>query len=183
MVLKFLRRLIGRVEKNELENPDILSALRVLEKKIKNNTCCNVKKMACETDGFTKINGEVPPGVLATLVDSVVVLNTKTADCKSIYIVKSIRKAGTRVGVHYHKYGGITIILKGEMTDFVQGKPVKKYPANTAYFMPPCTPMSAANLGEEDVELIDIFIGEPGQPFIDVKEPAWSFTRVGKFDC
>ena len=178
-----LRRLIRKVENEELENTDILSALKVLEKKVKNTTCCNVKKMCKETDGFREINGEVPPGELLPLQDSIVLLNTKTSDCKSIYIVKSIRKAGTRVGIHYHKYGGITIILKGEMTDFVQGKPVKKYPANTAYYMPSCTPMAAANLGEEDVELIDIFIGEAGQPFIDVMEPAWSYKRVGKFDC
>lgn len=36
--------------------------------------------------------------------------------------------------------------------------------------MPPFTPMSAANLGEEDVELIDVFIGPPGKPFIEVVE-------------
>jgi len=98
-------------------------------------------------------------------------------------MVKSIRKAGTRVGIHVHRFGGYTLILKGEMTDFVQGKPIKKYAANSGYFMPPCTPMSAANLGEEDVELIDIFIGEPGKPFIEILEPDWTFPRVLRFDC
>ena len=48
--------------------------------------------------------------------------------------------------------------------------------------MPPCTPMSACNLGDKDAILIDIFIGEPGEPFIDIKEPDWKFKRLGILD-
>ena len=55
----------------------------------------------------------------------------------------------------------------------------KKYGANTTYYMPPCTPMAAANLGKKDLELIDIFIGKPGEPFIEILEPKWGFKRIG----
>jgi len=48
--------------------------------------------------------------------------------------------------------------------------------------MPPCTPMSACNLGDEDSILIDIFIGEPGEPFIEILEPEWKYKRVGILD-
>ena len=148
-----------------------------------NETICDLTKLSQETDGFTKINGETLPGTLATLVDSTILLNQKNADGQQVYMVRSTRKAGTRVGIHVHKYGGYTLILSGTMTDFVQGQPVKTYGPNSGYYMPPCTPMSAANLGEEDVELIDIFIGPPCEAFITVVEPEWSFPREGKFDC
>ena len=182
--LKSLIRKIKNEKKEDcINNQNILCNLNLILQKIeKMSPCCNIKKLSCETDGFTKINGQTVPGELATLVDSVVLLDICNAAGQRVKIVKSIRKAGTRVGIHVHKYGGYTLILSGEMTDFVQGKPIKKYGPNSGYYMPPCTPMSAANLGDVDVELIDIFIGEPCEPFIEVMEPAWPFDRVGKFD-
>lgn len=145
--------------------------------------CCNLPKLSEETDGFTKINGKKLPGKLEPLVNSVELLNITNAQGQKVKIVKSIRKPNTRVGIHVHKYGGYTLILSGEMTDFVQGQPIKKYKANSGYYMPPCTPMSAANLGKEDVVLIDIFIGEPCEPYISILEPNWPASKVGVFDC
>lgn len=141
---------------------------------------CSIQQLSLETNGFTEINGQTPPGDLATLVDSVRMLSTKNVNGDCVLMVKSIRKAGTRVGIHVHKYGGYTLILKGTMTDFVQGQEIKTY-SGSGYYMPPCTPMSAANLGPEDVELIDIFIGPPGEPFIEIMEPNWNFERIERF--
>lgn len=159
-----------------------------LEKLIDSLKCekcvsCDLQKLSEETNGFRELNGSTPPAVLAPTVDSITLLNTINADGKRVLMVKSVRKANTRVGIHIHKYGGYTIILSGTMTDFVQGIPNKEYGSNTAYYMPPCTPMSAANLSQiEDVELIDIFIGPPGEPYIEILEPDWSFQRVHRFD-
>lgn len=149
---------------------------------INNNTNekCSLEYLSQETSGFTEINGITPPGELKTLVNSNVLLSTKNVNGDCVLMVKSIRKAGTRVGIHVHKYGGYTLILKGTMTDFVQGKENKTY-TNSGYYMPPCTPMSAGNLGEEDVELIDIFIGPPGEPFIEILEPDWPYERIERF--
>lgn len=144
------------------------------------NNSCSLSTLSQITNGFTEINGQTPPGELATLVDSNRMISTKNVNGDCVLMVKSIRKAGTRVGIHVHKYGGYTLILKGTMTDFVQGKEIKKY-SGSGYYMPPCTPMSAGNLGEEDVELIDIFIGPPGEPFIEILEPNWTFERIEKF--
>jgi quercetin dioxygenase-like cupin family protein len=146
------------------------------------NPKCKLGKLSNETNGFTKINGEKIKGELAPLEDSITLLNIKNAQGKYVKIMKGVRKANTRVGIHVHKYGGYTIILKGEMTDYVQGLPVKKYKANSGYYMPPCTPMSASNEGPEDVELIDIFIGDPEKPYIQILEPGWKWSRYGVFD-
>jgi quercetin dioxygenase-like cupin family protein len=144
------------------------------------NNSCSLSTLSQITNGFTEINGQTPPGELATLVDSNRMISTKNVNGDCVLMVKSTRKVGTRVGIHVHKYGGYTLILKGTMTDFVQGKEIKKY-SGSGYYMPPCTPMSAGNLGDEDVELIDIFIGPPGEPFIEILEPNWTFDRIEKF--
>lgn len=144
------------------------------------NEKCSLEYLSQETNGFTEINGLKPPGELKTLVDSNILLSTKNVNGDCVLMVKSIRKAGTRVGIHVHKYGGYTLILKGTMTDFVQGMENKTY-TNSGYYMPPCTPMAAGNLGEEDVELIDIFIGPPGEPFIEILEPDWPYERIERF--
>ena len=169
------------------DNPDfetlssLLQILQNIDQLI--NPKCNLANLSQETNGFTQINGQTLTGQLAPVVDSQILLNTVNAQGQSIKIMKGIRKAGTRVGIHVHKYGGYTLILKGEMTDYVQGLPVKKYKANSGYYMPPCTPMSASNEGPEDVELIDIFIGKPCQPYIQILEPDWKGCRFGTFDC
>ena len=142
----------------------------------------NIKILSKETSGFTKINGETVPGKLLPTKNQKVLLDIINEEGKKVYMVKSVRKPGTRIGIHIHKYGGYTLILSGEMTDFVEGKPSKKYGPNSGYYMPPDTPMSAGNLGDKDVELIDIFIGDPGQPYIEILEPDWKFNRIGKFN-
>lgn len=143
---------------------------------------CDLVCLSKLTDGFRKINGEVPPGELLPLEGSTTLLNVVNNDCKRVFISKGTRKAGTRVGIHVHRYGGYTLVLSGAITDFVQGQPNKTYTAPSGYYMPPCTPMSAANLGDTDAELIDIFIGEPNTPFIEVLEPQWNHPRFGMFD-
>lgn len=179
-VLCTLQNLVCEIKKGKSDDKKTLCTLNNIIKMLKCDNC-NLKKLGKETKGFTEINGEKIPGELLPTQEPKVLLDIVNSFGQRVFIVKAIRKAGTRVGIHVHRYGGYTLILSGEMTDFVQGMPIKKYPANSGYYMPPCTPMSAANLGEEDVELIDIFIGEPCKPFIEILEPDWTFNRIGKF--
>lgn len=116
------------------------------------------------------INGQVPPGTVADLVDTSTMLDTIDANGLRLVIFKGTRKAGTRVGIHIHDYGGHTCVLSGEITDFVEGQEPKKYPAGKCYYMPPKTPMSAANLGSVDAVLIDTFNLPPGAPTINIIE-------------
>ena len=185
-IISCVKKLICRIKNNKSNNnQNILCNLNCILKEIENikSPSCNLLKLSKETNGFTKINGEKPPGILEPLVDSTVLLDIVNSQGQRVKMIKSIRKAGTRVGIHVHKYGGYTLILAGEMTDFVQGIPNKKYGPNSGYYMPPCTPMSAANLGTQDVELIDIFIGEPCEPYIEILEPEWPVDRIGRFKC
>lgn len=122
---------------------------------------------------ITTINGAVPPGELLPLQDTVTMLDTIDANGLRLLITRGTRKAGTRVGIHVHKYGGHTCVLSGEITDFVEGRDPQVYPAGTCYYMPPNTPMSAANLGDQDAILIDTFNLPKGEPAITILEPNW----------
>ena len=121
----------------------------------------------------TLLNGERPPGQLARLVDAITMLDTVDVNGQRIVVEKGTRKAGTRVGIHVHEYGGHTCVLSGEITGFMEGHAPKKWPAGTCYYMPPDMLMAAANLGTEDVVLIDTFILPPGKPTITIREPGF----------
>ncbi|MFN6979592.1 MAG: cupin domain-containing protein [Gemmobacter sp.] len=116
------------------------------------------------------VNGIVPPGTVMPLQGVSTMLDTITADGRRLVITMGTRKAGTRVGIHVHEYGGHTCVIAGTITDFVEGKPDSVWPAGTCYYMPPNTPMSAANLGSEDAILIDTFELPVGAPTITIIE-------------
>ena len=118
------------------------------------------------------INGTKPPGQVRPLVNVAMMLDTLDVNGQRIVVEKGVRQAGTRVGIHVHEYGGHTCVLSGEITGFMEGHAPKKWPAGTCYYMPPGVPMAAANLGSEDVTLVDTFILPPGKPTITILEPA-----------
>jgi len=50
-----------------------------------------------------QINGAVPPGVMAPLVDKTVRLDTIDVDGNRLFIFGGIRKPGTRTPIHKHR--------------------------------------------------------------------------------
>lgn len=119
------------------------------------------------------LNGATLPGEMARMVDESTMLDTIGADGMRIVIERGIRKAGTRAAIHIHEHGGTTCALTGEVTVFMEGHAPAKWPAGTCYYMPPHTLMAAANLGTEDVVMIDTFILPPKMPTITVREPGY----------
>ena len=119
------------------------------------------------------INGEEPDGKAWPLQDTATLLDATTSDGLRLLVLRGTRKAGTRAGIHIHKYGGHTCVLTGEITDFIEGREPKTFPAGSCYYMPANLPMSAANLGEEDAILHDTFYLPKGEPFITIIEPGY----------
>ena len=128
---------------------------------------------SAELGSTTTLNGEVPPGVPAKLVDLTVVTDTVQVDGNRLLVMQGVRKAGTRAPIHYHSYGGRTCVLSGTITDFVEGSEPMLYPAGSCYDMTKDTAMTAANLGDEDVVLVDTFVLPPKDASIIVIEPNW----------
>lgn len=120
-----------------------------------------------------QINGERPPGRLERLVNVTTMLDILDSNGQRVLVERGIRKAGTRAVIHVHEYGGHTCVISGEITDFVEGHPPKRFPAGTCYYMPPNLLMTAANLGSEDAVLIDLFILPPGKSAMTVREPGY----------
>jgi len=121
-------------------------------------------------DPISTINGQVPPGTVQPLAEVSVMIDTVQADGNRLVVVQGIRRPGTRVAIHVHEYGGHTCVLSGTMTDFVEGEHPMDAAAGSCYYMPPNTPMSAANLGTEDARLIDTFVLPPDAPPITILE-------------
>jgi quercetin dioxygenase-like cupin family protein len=121
----------------------------------------------------TTVNGTTPPGTATSLSEMTVMLDTVEDDGRRLLVQQGIRKPGTRAPIHVHDYGGHTCVLSGTMTDFVEGKEPATISAGSCYYMPPGVAMTAANLGKEDVRLIDTFVLPPDAPAIIVVEPGW----------
>lgn len=124
-------------------------------------------------EGTTTINGTVPEGVMAPLVDVVSLLDITTSGGDHLIVTRGVRLPGTRVGIHVHQWGGYTCVESGTITDFVEGMEPSVHPAGTCYYMPANTLMSAANLGTEPAVLVDNFAIPQGEVPIDVVEPGW----------
>jgi quercetin dioxygenase-like cupin family protein len=125
------------------------------------------------TAPVSMINGVVPPGKLDPLYDVTTMLDTIDAQGNRIFVSRGTRMPGTRVAIHVHEYGGHTCVVSGTITDFVEGKESSTFPAGTCYYMPPNTPMTAANLGSEPAVLIDNFTLPSDAPMITILEPGW----------
>lgn len=126
---------------------------------------------APDSEAVTTINGSVPPGDLQPLEDVFTMIDTIQVDGNRWVAFQAVRRVGTRTPIHIHEYGGLTCVLSGTMTDFVEGREPMTVPAGDCYYMPPNVPMSASNLGPEDVRLIDIFDLPPGAPTMTRVEP------------
>ena len=126
-----------------------------------------------DCQNVTTINGERPPGDLLPLQDSFTMLDTIDADGNRLVVTQGVRKAGTRVGIHVHEYGGHTCVMSGEITDFIEGIEPKTYSAGECYYMPPNVLMTAAHLGSEDAILIDTFTLPDGEHTISICEPGY----------
>ena len=101
-------------------------------------------------------------------------LDTIDAEGNRHLVERGVRKAGTRVGIHVHQYGGTTCVIEGTITDFGEGdKKPSVFPAGTCYYMPPNKPMAAANLGETDAILIDTFVFPSSAEPIFILEPGY----------
>ena len=105
---------------------------------------------------LTRINGKVPPSRPTRATKSTTLIDV-TLDGRRRLVFKDERQKGTRSPIHEHPYGGLTCMIAGEMTLYLEGsKPQTAVPGG-CYWMPPGKPMSGVNSGDETAVLLDIF--------------------------
>ena len=123
--------------------------------------------------GTTLINGTIPEGVMAPMVDVTSLIDTTTSEGQHLIVTRGIRPPSTRAGIHIHQWGGYTCVESGVITDFIEGKEPAVFEAGTCYYMPADTLMSAANLGTEPAVLVDNFVIPYGEETVNVVESGW----------
>jgi len=131
------------------------------------------------------LNGSTVPGVREPAKDIQILLNQKMTD-KKILVIKAKRLPKTRAVLHTHKSGGVTCVLSGELTLYMEGSEPQNAKANTCYYMDPDKKMLSYNNGDSDAEFIDFFnvkngdraltplecdfTIKPGNPYTDIQK-------------
>lgn len=119
----------------------------------------------------TKINGEVPPGMV-TQADVKLLLRAPLSGDQVLYQYLWVRPAGTRAPIHTHPTGGSTCIIEGETTLRIEGIPGSRtYRAGECVFMPKDVLMVNFMSGTKQTTAIDTFILGPGDKPLNVFEP------------
>lgn len=123
---------------------------------------------------LTRINGEVPPNRPTRATKSTTLIDV-ILDGRRRLVFRDERQKGTRSPIHEHPYGGLTCMIQGEMTLYLEGsKPQTAVPGG-CYWMPPGKPMSGVNSGDETAVLLDIFD-------VPVGKAVWRVVEDGQRD-
>lgn len=92
----------------------------------------------------------------------------------------SSRQPKTRAAIHMHDYAGVTCIVQGEMTLYLEGRsPIKKV-AGECYYMPSGLRMTAYNSGDKIAVFYDFFNFSEGGAALRVVEGVGCDSRQGK---
>jgi len=146
-----------------------------------NSSECNINQWFNVTDGFTKLNGKVPDGILsqAPPKSSEIKLDVVNILGQRNTVVRAVIKPGFRSPIHIHPCCDSTgTVIKGELTIMHEGFETRTYGPETAFYMYNCRPMVAANLGTEDVVIINNWVGPRGEAYQINIEPDWKGPRV-----
>jgi quercetin dioxygenase-like cupin family protein len=123
----------------------------------------------------TTVNGIVPPGRVTKTMESKSMISTLDGQGNEIHAVRSVRAFGTRSPIHMHEHGGITCVVEGEMTLYLEGAEPQRALPGDCYFMPPGKVMSGVNTGRTDAVMDDIFTIPEGTDI-------WKVVEAGQQD-
>ena len=124
--------------------------------------------LQAQPDGL--INNEKPPERIARAAASDTILSVDRPDGMEVVIVRTVRRAGTRTPVHRHDHSGVTCVLEGAMTLYLEGSAPRRAQAGECYDMPAGRSMAGVNAGVVDAVMHDIFTVPKGQPVWTVLE-------------
>ena len=87
-------------------------------------------------------------------------------------IEQTTRAAKTRTPIHLHDYSGITCVIEGEMTLYLESAQPHRAVAGECYYMPVGLMMVGFNSGVTNAVMHDIFT-------IPLESPAWRVVENG----
>ena len=104
-----------------------------------------------------QLNGHRLPGVIARSLSQKRLITLPDGMGKETIIEQTTRAANTRTPIHLHEYGGITCVIEGEMTLFLENTKPKLAVAGECYEMPAGLRMAGFNSGRTNAVMHDIF--------------------------
>jgi quercetin dioxygenase-like cupin family protein len=116
------------------------------------------------------INTETPPGKITRALISDTIIKVDRPNGTEVLVVRTVCQAGTRTPIHRHDHSGVTCVLEGEMTLFLEGSAPQRAQAGDCYNMPAGLHMVGANLGTVDAVMHDIFTVPKGDDVWTVLE-------------
>lgn len=120
--------------------------------------CANAQSLeALITKGILP-KSPLPPIKTIPLLNRVRDGNTET----SVFL--STRAPGTRTPIHKHDEAGVTCLIEGEMTLFIDHRTPATTKAPGCYFMPSDVRMIGMNTGHSNAVFYDFFEVTPGHP-------------------
>ena len=106
----------------------------------------------------TELNGSVPPEKIARSLKQVRLLRSPDGKGNQVIVEQTTRAAKTRTPIHMHDHGGITCVIEGEMTLYMEGVEPKRAQAGECYYMPEGRMMAGVNSGSLPAVMHDTFI-------------------------
>ncbi len=103
------------------------------------------------------VNAQTPPGKIARALASETLIKVERPNGMEVLVVRTVRQAGTRTPVHRHNHSGVTCVLEGEMTLYLEGSAPQLAQAGDCYNMPAGLSMAGVNQGTADAVMHDIF--------------------------
>lgn len=122
--------------------------------------------------GHSGVTAAELPGKPTRALDSREIFRQPDGEGRENIIYRTVRAPGTRAPIHFHDDGGMTCVIEGEMTLYLEGAAPAKATAGQCYSMPSGKPMSGVNSGPANAVLLDIFTVKAGAP-------AWRVTEDG----
>lgn len=113
-------------------------------------------------------SGAIPPLPKRTLAKILIEHTEENDRITSVFF--SERAPNTRSAIHAHDHGGVTCLIEGEMTLYVEGRDPITRRAGECYYMPSGVRMTGVNTGKETAKFIDFFNYKSNESFLRVTE-------------
>ena len=104
-----------------------------------------------------QLNGSTLPGTLARSINQKRLFDKSDENGNQFIIARTTRAAQTRTPIHLHEYGGVTCVIEGEMTLYLEKAEPKRAVAGECYDMPAGLMMAGFNSGSTAAVMHDIF--------------------------
>lgn len=121
---------------------------------------------------ITQLNGSSLPGTMARSVHQKRLITVPDGKGNQLVIEETTRTSNTRTPIHLHDYSGVTCVIEGEMTLYLENAQPERAVAGDCYHMPAGLMMVGFNSGASNAVMHDIFT-------LPLDSPVWRVVEYG----